>query len=422
MPGFTPILACLWMATVLAGTSVITLSAPTIVDSAQVLEAPDQTCAPAGLDAPGTPWTQQLLGPDRVWPMATGPGVRVAVLGSGVDAGQRQLAGKVEPGTDVLAGGGRADNDCLGSGTQAAGIIAGSRVTPAGFTGFAPDARIVPVRVTAPGLQFNQAVPADVLAAGIRAATQAKVDVIDVTVATYADDPPLRSAVADAVAANIVVVAAIGDEGAQGGTSATAPTPYPAGYPGVIGVGAVDQAVRRWQGSPPGQYVSMVAPGAAVVSLQRGTGLTVVDGTGIASAFVAASAALVRQRRPLAGAAEVVRQLEATAVPVDGPNSPEYGHGLVNPYGAVTTELVTVPATSAPASWPAAAASATSSRTIVAIAGAVASAIGVTIVIVASLSVPRGRRRRWRPSLAPALPPDHEPSDTGPPLLLFDEQ
>jgi hypothetical protein len=420
MRGASTTLAGLCTTAVLAAPAAMTMTAAS-VNTAQ-LRAPDQ-CAPAGVDAPGAPWTQQLLAPDRVWPMATGRGIRIALLGSGVDAGHQQLAGRVEPGIDVLAGGGRADSDCLGSGTQAAGVIAGSRDTPAGFTGFAPDALIVPVRVTTAGLQYNQAVAPDALAAGVRAATQAGVDVIDVTVATYVDDAGLRTAVADALAANIVVVAAVGDVGAQGGASAAPPTPYPAGYPGVIGVGAVDQAVQRWEGSPPGRYVALVAPGAAVVTLQRGRGLTVVNGTGIASAFVAASAALVRQRRPLAGAAEVVRLLEATAVPVDGPNSLEYGHGLVNPYAAVTTELVAAPEAPAPPAWPdQAAAPKMSKQTIVAIAGAVASAIGVVIMVVAAAAVPRARRRHWRPSLAPALPPDPEPADPGPPLMLFDEE
>jgi hypothetical protein len=347
----------------------------------------------------------------------------VAVLSSGVDAAHLQLAGRVEPGIDVLAGGGRADNDCLGSGTQAAGVIVGSRAIPAGFTGFAPDAHIFPVRVTAPGVQYNQAVPSTVLTAGIRAATQAKVDVIDVTLATYSDDPELRAAVDDAISANIIVVAAVGDVSAQGGASATPPTPYPASYPGVIGVGAVDQALQRWQNSPAGGYVDLVAPGAAVVSLQRAGGLAVVDGTGIASAFVAATAALIWQHRPLAGPAEVARLLESTAVPIDGPDSQDYGHGLVNPYGAVTTELVGASASRPARPWPAeGTASATSSRTMIAIAGAVASALGVAIAIVAAAAVPRARRRRWRASLAPALPPDPEPGEPGPPLLLFEEQ
>src|SRR5262249_4842003 len=162
----------------------------------------------------------------------------------------------------------------------------------------APDSHIFPVRVTAPGLQFNQAVPSTVVAAGVRAATQDRVDVIDVTLATYGDDPGLRAAVDDAVAAHIVVVAAVGEAAGQCGAGTTTPTPSPAAYPGVIGVGAVDQAVQRWQNSPSDGYVDLVAPGAAVVSLQRASGLTVVDGTGVASAFVAAAAALVRQRRP----------------------------------------------------------------------------------------------------------------------------
>src|SRR5579859_1850008 len=72
-----------------------------------------QNCAGPGTAA-GTSWAQQMLAPQRVWPLSRGAGVTVAVLDSGVDASQPQLYGRVAAGTDMA--GGTGDSDCSGHG------------------------------------------------------------------------------------------------------------------------------------------------------------------------------------------------------------------------------------------------------------------------------------------------------------------
>jgi membrane-anchored mycosin MYCP len=100
-------------------------------------------------------------------------------------------------------------------------------------------------------------------------------DVIVIAAPVGKDDDAVRLAVTEAGKRGAVVVAAVGD---QGGTNGTNPTPYPADYPGVLGVGAIGSTGQVWENSQKGDYVDLVAPGEAVPTVQRGSGL--VEGHG----------------------------------------------------------------------------------------------------------------------------------------------
>jgi membrane-anchored mycosin MYCP len=381
----------------------------------------DQNCAAAGQMYPAIPWQQKVLAPERVWPFSRGSRVRVAVLGTGVDAAVSQLSGHVAAGFDASAGTGTADSDCLGLGTAVAGTIAAQPSTATGLVGLAPGAIVMPVRILGRSLGAGAMVDPAVLANGITWAVDQKADVIDVTLATYTDSDAVRAAVEAALARNVVVVAAVGDLGSQAGTI---PTPYPASYPGVVGVGAVDANGMRWSNSQFGPYVSLVAPGVQVVTLQRAGGMVLSDGTGVASGYVAATAALLRARLG-AGTpvTTLVRHLLATATPAPGgETSPEYGHGLVNPYAALTGQLangsprplpaLAVPVDSQQRAW-------AHSRTVAEIAAGVGVLL-VVIVLGLTAALPRARRRYWRSGLAPAPTQAPEP-EPGPPIALFTE-
>jgi membrane-anchored mycosin MYCP len=377
--------------------------------------------APANCTQPGqvvstVPWPQLMLGPERVWPLTRGDGLTVAVLATGVDATHPALRGVVARGVDVVAGSGPANRDCLGLGTQVAGVIAARPTPDAGFVGFAPRVRVLPVRVLADRRSGGDPVEAPVLARGVTAAVQAGADVIAVPLVTYTDNGALRAAVAAAVRRGVVVVAAAGDLGGAGEPN---PRPYPASYDGVVGVGAVDETGERWSRSQHGDYVDVVAPGAAVLTLQRGGGMVTVDGTAMATGFVAGVAALVRARRGPVPPDVLARWLFATALAP--PNADGYGHGIVNPYGAVNEQLAGGPpyALPSPAAPTAVNTDAQVRRRRLAVAGAGAALALALVVLVAAAALPRGRRRSWRPSLRGTPPARREPEDPGPPVQLF---
>jgi membrane-anchored mycosin MYCP len=394
--------------------ALVTLSA-TLFFPGVASAAPGDNCADPGQVYTPVPWQQQMLGPERAWSFTQGGGVTVAVLSTGVDASHPQLSGQVSAGFDAVTNSGTADDDCLGLGTQVAGVIAARQVSSIGFAGVAPRVTILPIRVIGERGSSAVAEPA-ILARGINAAVQRGAKVIAVAAVTYSDSSALQGAVANAISRGVVVVAAAGD---AGGSSGGNPTPYPADYDGVIGVGAIQETGELWPNSQTGSYVDIVAPGAKVVTLQRRQGMTEVDGTGVACGFVAATAALVRARRGDPAPVEVERQLFGTAIPAAG--GPRFGHGIVNPYSAVVDRL----ADSDPGQLPALTRSSTErspawarSRDLALIGGGVAVVV-VLIVLVVAVSLPRGRRRFWRSSVAPTPTTREEPEEPAPPIQLF---
>jgi len=288
------------------------------------------------------PWAEKLLGAERAWPFSTGAGVLVAVVDSGVDNDHPQLAepGKVLPGYDFIRHWPYADFDCISHGTAVASIIAADTESSVGFHGIAPGARILPLRVSEAEPDDNgtgAAVNPKVFARAIRYAADQGARVINLSVVMYQDVPAVRAAVRYAQAKGALLVAAAGNQHQNTGHDAT---PYPAAYPGVIGVGAITIDGSRLPQSQVGSYVDLVAPGGGVLAATREHGYVYWDGTSFATPFVSGTAALIRAEYPKLSPAQVASRLLATADPAPGgPDSTEYGHGVVDPYRAVTESL-----------------------------------------------------------------------------------
>lgn len=290
---------------------------------------PQNACVkPSTTVVPQLPWAQALLAPQQAWPLATGAGVVVGVVDTGVDAGNDPaLAGQVRSSLST-AGGGPAD--CVGHGSFLAGLVAARKLNDAGFSGMAPGASIVSVRVTDPGGRTT----ADLLAAGIMQALDGNARIVLTGIGTPAPSPALERAVGQAAARNALVVAPAADD--QQGQPL-----FPAAYPSVLSVagtgpdGAPISGGR--QDTPP--RVDLTAPGKQVMSVgPGGPGHFVGSGNGVAAAFVAGAAALVASRHPELGATEIAQLLMRTAYHAAGPlPHPRLGYGTVDPLAAVET-------------------------------------------------------------------------------------
>ena len=369
----------------------------------------------AGQVIKGTPAEDQVFAPAALAQLATGAGVRVAVIDSGVDAEHPQLRGQVAAGQDFLHGDPDARQDCVGHGTAVASLIAAKPVDGTGFRGLAPGATIVPVRVSEQD-EFNGKTSGDHVsftdfARSIDwAVQQGRARVINLSLVTTVDSPPVRDAIARAIDAGVVVVAAAGNHGKPEDGN---PTPYPAAYPGVIGVGAITADGVKASFSQHGDYVDLVAPGDRVTVATLVAGQQVNQGTSFSAPFVAATAALILQRFPGATPAEVTRRLEATADPSPaGQRSDDYGYGLLNPYRALTETLgpdspaVPVPQMMHPEdpATLALAARRDHARGMALLIAAVGAG-AVLLIAAAAIIVRRGRRRGWV-SAAASGPPE----------------
>jgi membrane-anchored mycosin MYCP len=294
--------------------------------------------APSVSDPAAVPWAVAASGVDGLAGVADGSGQTVAVIDSGVSP-LSTFGGRVLRGHDLLgATDGR--TDCVGHGTAVASIITAASTTELGFRGLAPGVRILPVRVSEAELVGDQPSGATTTAAGLGAAIRWAVahgaDILNISVVVGTDDHTLRVAVADAVNHGVLVVASVGNSHNATGPD---PTPYPAAYPGVIGVGSVDATGARSAESEVGPFLDVVAPGGDVTAADS-TGVATFSGTSFAVPYVAATVALIRQEFPKLSPDQIADRLYATTDPPPLDASPrEYGHGIVDPYRAVAGAL-----------------------------------------------------------------------------------
>ncbi|MEV0893269.1 S8 family serine peptidase [Promicromonospora sp. NPDC050262] len=196
-------------------------------------------------------WGLDQINAEAAWPASTGEGVVVAVVDTGVDFDQPDLAGQLLPGATFT---GCADvrpcgegdfrgpdgtNDGDEHGTHVAGIVAAATDNGIGVAGVAPDARILPVKVLEAGSGSSQDI-----ADGIRWAADHGADVINLSLGSglggqlltiIGVDTLMRDAIAYARERGVLTVAAAGN-------SSTPLCSDPAFTSVAICVGATDSA------------------------------------------------------------------------------------------------------------------------------------------------------------------------------------
>ncbi|MYT27508.1 MULTISPECIES: type VII secretion-associated serine protease mycosin [unclassified Streptomyces] len=300
------------------------------------------------------PWALQRIVFDQLWQdtkgrEAHGRPVRVAVIDTGVDNTNPQLAEAVDAksGWDFLhntkdAGTGTATDpkaptdgtyDPVGHGTKVAGIIAARPHAGTGFVGLAPEATIIPLRQNDEKGSGNAAT----LAQAIRKAIAADADVINIsqdTTKPLSPNSDLAAAVQEARHKNIVVVASAGNDGLDGQLKDT----YPAAYDGVLAVASSDRNNERAPFSQSGAFIGVAAPGVDMVSTVPKGGQCVDNGTSFSAPYVAGVAALLKAKHPDWKEYQIVAQIEQTAERTVNGQDPFVGWGVVDPVRALTDD------------------------------------------------------------------------------------
>lgn len=214
-------------------------------------------------------WGLARIGMPSLWHVTEGsPSTVIAIVDTGVDASQPDLAGGVLTGYDATSGS-SATGDSVGHGTLVAEVAAGRGDNRVGGAGVCWHCSILPVRVAPDGTAT-----AIGLAEGIRWAVEHGADVINISLVLTASDPTVGAAIEYAQERGVIVVAAAGNDGSADPT-------YPAAFPGVIGVVATDAADHAYSWSTHGSWTTLAAPGCA----------TVGDASGAATQFCGSSAA-----------------------------------------------------------------------------------------------------------------------------------
>lgn len=305
----------------------------------------------------------------------TGSGVGVALIDTGIAPVEGLLTtGKIVNGPDLSfesQSAGTRYVDGYGHGTHLAALIAGKdRKVKAGnesdskyFTGMAPDATLVNVKVGAGdgGVDVSQVI------AGIDWVVTNRlkynIRVLNLSYGTNSTQAstldPLAHAVESAWRAGIVVVVAAGNGGEAGPT----PLTMPAIDPFVIAVGSSDhQGSDKPEANRVGPWTNsgtttrrpdLIAPGKSVVSLRVPGGVADLShpeglvgtekngrlfrgtGTSQSAAVVSGAVALMMQRNPALTPDQVKGILKANADPLTTGTNPIQGSGLLDIKGAV---------------------------------------------------------------------------------------
>jgi subtilisin family serine protease len=277
-----------------------------------------------------------IAGLAKAWDITFGdPRIIIAIVDTGVDLKHPDLKNKLVQGYNVLTGGKTPPMDDNGHGTHAAGIAGAETNNRIGIAGTAPKCRIMPIKAldkVGNGNLFD-------VSLGIVWAVDHGARVLNLSLGGP-NGKTLERAVQYALMKNVVVVAAMGNDGKN-------KKAYPAAFKGVIAVGSIDFDKTRSSFSNYGDWISVVAPGSNILSTMPTYNTTMtefekekeydyLDGTSMATPIVSGIVALMLSRNPNYTPAEVKSRLESTAIDLGKKGYDiEYGHGLVNALKAV---------------------------------------------------------------------------------------
>ena len=263
----------------------------------------------------------QLTKVDKAWKsVKVNSNIVIAVLDTGVDLGHPDLKANLVEGVN-LVNPGKPPTDDNGHGTAAAGILAGVGNNSTGIAGVLWKAKIMPIKV----LDANGNGDAARVAKGIRTAVDKGANIILMSLGDPIYSTALEQAAQYAEQNNVLLIAATGNDESR--------VTYPAAFPTVLSVGAVDGNLRVLNYSNNGPEVDVVAPGSKIHSTSSGGVYSTRSGTSMAAPQVAGIAALVLKQNPKLSPQQVRTLLKGTAQDLG-----EKGWDLNTGYGLVNAE------------------------------------------------------------------------------------
>jgi subtilisin family serine protease len=280
----------------------------------------------------GNEWALKALRAGQLWEHSGGAGIKIAVLDTGIDYSDPDLAGAAAPGSGTAG-----DQSADSHGTEIAGIIAGRGVQR--MVGLAPQAGLLDIPVASD----ERRVSVHDLVAGIEMAVSDGAEIINISLSIplaldSTQAKALDSAVVGAWNAGRLVVASVT---LPKGTNPSGETllSFPAGATSAVAVAAIGKDGKRALSLDGYQPNYLYAPGADLFSTARGGGYAArLTDNGFAAAYASAAAALlwaadglpapqtVSPQQALANVTKVRSQLVGDA---------SQGPGALNPLGAI---------------------------------------------------------------------------------------
>lgn len=223
-------------------------------------------------------WGVRVINAPKLWKHTKGEGVKVAVIDTGIDMNHPDLKDKIKGTINIFDKTTRDVTDVYGHGTHVAGLIAGE------LTGVAPNVDLYIANVlNDKGL--GRVV--DILD-GVTYAINSNVDILCMSLGVNKKLPQiLEERIKRAVNKGTIIVCATGNNGKQS-------VAYPASYDFVVGVGGVNQDLKRADFSNYGFDMDIVAPSVDILSTWKDGKYAYMSGTSTASPLVAGGLALIK--------------------------------------------------------------------------------------------------------------------------------
>ncbi|HEX4946904.1 MAG TPA: S8 family peptidase, partial [Blastocatellia bacterium] len=216
---------------------------------------------------------------DQLHPQATGRGIKIAVVDTGIDYEHVELKGRVTARANFVEGDKNFASDVHG--TLVAGVIAAQPNNKTGIYGIAPEAELIAIKAFQP--RHKTSIAADgssqSVAQGLDFAITNQARIINLSLGGP-KEPLLAQLVQTAHARGIVLVAAAGNDGLKGEPK------YPAAYAEVIAVSATNNKDELYTAATRGTYIDLVAPGVEVMSTVPDNKFNSFTGTSMAAPHV----------------------------------------------------------------------------------------------------------------------------------------
>lgn len=267
-------------------------------------------------------WCLDMVGIPPAYARASGKGVKVAVLDTGIDLAHPDFRGAVVEGVNGMSFvNGQSVQDGHGHGTHCCGVVAGpARTAAVGRYGVAPDCHLYVGKVLGDG---GSGYDDDIIEGITWAADQgARIISMSLGMARYVNSPyPVQYERLASELLNdgdgMLIIAAAGNESER--PSSTAPVGSPACCPSIMAVAAVDlKKLVAWFSCCKMDNIGEVnisAPGVAVVSAFTGGGYRSLSGTSMATPHVSGLAALWLETQPKLKAMDLRNTLTQNVIP-----------------------------------------------------------------------------------------------------------
>jgi PKD repeat protein len=259
--------------------------------------------------ATGGQWYLYKIKAQQAWDIQTGnASIKVGIVDDAMQISHSDLQGIALSGFDI------ADNDAdvnppataWDHGTHIGGLIGANTNNGTGMASLAFGVKLLPVKITSdnsPNVLISEY-------EGVAFAVSQGARVINMSWGAPVPSQTGLAVINEAYNSGVVLVAAAGNDGNSN-------VNYPAGYPGVISVGATTNIDARASFSNFGSSVDISAPGSQIWSLAPNNGTSVKNGTSFAAPLVSAAAALLLSANPSLSPSEVESCLLASADNID---------------------------------------------------------------------------------------------------------